>query len=161
MVTIDEATVEDSTKIAGLWSELAFEMEQYSDLNTVDFTTPEELTEHADEKFNELLHSKLTYYAFLATKNNEPIGFADFTTQTSDVMVANKNIFIRNLYVQQPHRNNGIGTKLLNKITEYAHSFDVQYITIPVEWNNKKAISLYEKLGYNKKQIRLTKTINK
>ena len=57
---------------------------------------------------------------------------------------------INDIEVEEQYRNMGIGTELLNKLTEIVQ----KSISLEVRINNYNAIKLYKKFGFQEKAIR-------
>lgn len=79
--------------------------------------------------------------------NNEIIGFAGL-----------KKIFdqadIMNIVIKKTYRNQGIGTLLLENLILLAKDFNISTLFLEVNEQNKPAIHLYEKLGFEKLGVR-------
>lgn len=56
--------------------------------------------------------------------------------------------YLESLFVKQEYRRQGIGTMLVNKTTESLKKRHIRYLSIQPEVENKKAHSLYNKLGF-------------
>lgn len=56
--------------------------------------------------------------------------------------------YLEALFVQKEHRGQGIGTMLVNKTVESLKNRNIRYLSIQPEVENKKALVLYEKLGF-------------
>ena len=61
-----------------------------------------------------------------------------------------ERIEINDIEVDEQYRNMGIGTELLNKLTEIVQ----KSISLEVRINNYNAIKLYKKFGFQEKAIR-------
>lgn len=61
---------------------------------------------------------------------------------------------IMNIVVRKDKRNEGIGSKLLDKIFKIAKQQKAQSITLEVNENNLPAIKLYQKLGFEQVGLR-------
>ena len=61
-----------------------------------------------------------------------------------------ERVEINNIEVEEQYRNMGIGTELLNKLTEIVQ----KSISLEVRINNYNAIKLYKKFGFQEKAIR-------
>lgn len=61
-----------------------------------------------------------------------------------------ERVEINNIDVEEQYRNMGIGTELLNKLTEIVQ----KSISLEVRINNYNAIKLYKKFGFQEKAIR-------
>lgn len=66
---------------------------------------------------------------------------------------------ISELIVSKNIRGKGIGTKLLNKMTEYLKHQNCQDILIGVFGYNEEAIKFYERNGYHTRMIEMTKKV--
>ena len=79
--------------------------------------------------------------------NNEIIGFAGLKKifDQADIM----NIVIKKIY-----RNQGIGTLLLENLILLAKDLNISTLFLEVNEQNKPAIHLYEKLGFERLGIR-------
>lgn len=79
--------------------------------------------------------------------NNEIIGFAGL-----------KKIFdqadIMNIVIKKTYRNQGIGTLLLGNLILLAKDLNISTLFLEVNEQNKPAIHLYEKLGFEKLGVR-------
>lgn len=61
--------------------------------------------------------------------------------------LAHSTMEIGNLYVEEEHRGNGIGTLLLNKAKELCKEKEIKYLKIDVTADNEVAKSFYKKNG--------------
>lgn len=61
---------------------------------------------------------------------------------------------ITNIAVRQKHRGKKIGERLMKEIKEYATKCSVSDIMLEVRESNEIAISLYEKMGFEKAGMR-------
>jgi ribosomal protein S18 acetylase RimI-like enzyme len=62
--------------------------------------------------------------------------------------LAKNEYFLSNIAVYLEFRGFGVGTKLLSVIERESEKTDASKIVLDVETNNKRAIKLYERLGY-------------
>jgi ribosomal protein S18 acetylase RimI-like enzyme len=63
--------------------------------------------------------------------------------------VSRKDCYLSNVSVYPEFRSFGIGTKLLAAVEEEARDIGKKKIVLHAETHNARAISLYERLGYN------------
>lgn len=84
----------------------------------------------------------------VAKFNNEIVGFAGIWKAVDDM-------HITNIVTKKFYRNNGIASKLLERLIQLAKEDNVLSLTLEVNDNNIYAIKLYEK--YNFKKIGLRK----
>lgn len=109
---------------------------------------------YSDSKYMKAEFEKLveqeSLIPFLAFKGKNFVGKVYFVTKTRDFEIADgKHIgYICNLYVKKSYRNNGIGTKLIDTVKEYAKTNGFTKLTLGVEEDNLKNRYLYDKLGF-------------
>lgn len=79
--------------------------------------------------------------------NNEIIGFAGLKKffDQADIM---------NIVIKKTYRNQGIGTLLLENLILLAKDLNISTLFLEVNEQNKPAIHLYEKLGFEKLGVR-------
>lgn len=79
--------------------------------------------------------------------NNEIIGFAGLKIifYQADIM---------NIVIKKTYRNQGIGTLLLENLILLAKDLNISTLFLEVNEQNKPAIHLYEKLGFEKLGVR-------
>ena len=79
--------------------------------------------------------------------NNEIIGFAGLKIifDKADIM---------NIVIKKTYRNQGIGTLLLENLILLAKDLNISTLFLEVNEQNKPAIHLYEKLGFEKLGVR-------
>ena len=132
-------------------------LENYSKLNS-------KLTEN-DEKFIDQCFSKNElksfekYYGyvnidryFLKNKQIGNIFYTDNNTILETPKLSDNGLFISHLCVDNKYRKQGIGTKMINKVINKAKQLNKDHVILLVKAHNKKAINLYEKLGFRKHQ---------
>jgi ribosomal protein S18 acetylase RimI-like enzyme len=78
----------------------------------------------------------------------------DIEVETGDV-----KMLIQFLYVMPSHRNQGIGTALVDYAEEWAKEEGFEQITLRVFVNNLPAMKLYRKLGFEDESITMTKRL--
>lgn len=93
------------------------------------------------------LKSEHTYYFGAYNKKDELIGYIGMWNvgDTSE---------ITNIAVHPDYRRKGIATKLVNELETLCLDIDILYINLEVRESNCKAISLYNKLGFEKVGLR-------
>lgn len=84
---------------------------------------------------------------FVATIENEVVGFAGIWKSVDD-------IHITNIVTKISKRHTGIASKLLEKLIEVSKSEHTTSLTLEVNENNTNAIKLYEKYNFKKLGIR-------
>ncbi len=115
----------------------------------------EEIKEALENEFDDFwnynilkeeLNSSNSKY-IVAILNKEIIGFAGvkFALDQADIM---------NIVTRKDYRNKGIGTLLLNELISICKEFKANSIFLEVNEDNKPAIKLYEKAGFESVGIR-------
>lgn len=156
-ITIRDARLTDAEIAAELWWALATEMEKHSPTNKL--KDKEEVIENTIKTYQSMILNAGYGVFFAEDEQGSIVGYIDYEIQHIDVMRLEQKLLIRQLYVRPPHRNNGVGSKLLDKIIETGDDMDIDYITVPVEWENTGAQKLYKNKGFEEKQLRLVKTM--
>jgi GNAT superfamily N-acetyltransferase len=88
------------------------------------------------------------YRTELALVDDEIVGYALYSYNFS-ASQGRPFLFLDDLYVRPHHRNQGIGKRLLHRLTEYAKEVGCCRLEWGVfEWN-EKAIEFYKSLGAN------------
>ena len=87
-------------------------------------------------------------YFFVATSNNEIVGF----------VIANLNrslskALIENIFVRPDFRGQGIGTGLTRKIIDAAKADHYQFISVLTPPDDVAAIKTYESAGFSKGEL--------
>lgn len=83
----------------------------------------------------------------VAISKGKVIGFAG-------IKIAYDQADIMNIVTKKDYRNKGIGTLLLNELISICKEFKANSIFLEVNENNKPAIKLYEKVGFESISIR-------
>ncbi len=60
----------------------------------------------------------------------------------------NKTVYLSYLVVNEEHRNQGIGTKMINYALKTSKNDGYSYIILKVDNDNTEAEKLYKKLGF-------------
>lgn len=64
----------------------------------------------------------------------------------------NNSLFISDLYIKQEHRGMGVGTKIMNSITQFADNLKLPIVLIPEpdddNISTKQLIGFYKKFGF-------------
>lgn len=116
----------------------------------------QELYEHEDIRFDEsiahralsqLLEDNSLGYVWLILSGEEAIGYVVLTFGYS-LEFAGRDALIDELYILEEYRGVGLGTKVLEFITEFCNSLGIKAIHLVVERKNNTAHSLYRKMGF-------------
>ncbi len=70
-----------------------------------------------------------------------------------------KKGYISNLYILEEYRKKGIAKKLIKKAEEWLKDAGTQHISLEIHVDNKPALDLYKKLGYEDYTLKLSKKI--
>jgi len=152
---IREATPEDAALVAeDFWYPLAEAMEPYSELNEL----TDDALAHAREGFADLL-GREDRYEFLLEIEGEPVGYIDAEMDTRPTRNLGAYMDIINLHVREGYRDQGYGTRLVEKVEAVAEREGCDYVTVSAEWANDPANDLYESLGYEPKQVKHAKRL--
>ncbi|MBR6645049.1 MAG: ribosomal protein S18-alanine N-acetyltransferase [Clostridia bacterium] len=95
-----------------------------------------------EDMFIQLLSNPLAVF-ITAQKDGEVVGYAGIYHILSEGQ-------LMNIAVKEEYRRLGIAEKMFDFILEYAKENDIEVITLEVRKENDPAISLYEKLGFEK-----------
>lgn len=106
-----------------------------SELDRICFTVP-----WSKALFDGELQNPNAYYV-VATDCAKPVGYCGIQTVLDEGDITN-------IAVLPDYRKSGIASTLLEKITDYAISKDISFITLEVRESNINAIKLYEKFGF-------------
>jgi GNAT superfamily N-acetyltransferase len=118
------------------------------------------LSDEMNKLKQQLYHSpgKINENYFL----NNDVWVAEENGQVAGIAVGTINEFmydLKFLYVCPEYRNNGLGTKFLEKASQRAKSLDCDYFIIKCKSHNYSAIKLYLKTGYNVEALILAKNL--
>lgn len=105
------------------------------------FTTP-----WSSEMFEQEIENVLTTY-MLVCMDEEIIGFAGFWLVVDEAQVTN-------IAIKQDWQERGYGRVLVTKLMQSAQQKGALSISLEVRPSNKRAIKLYEKLGFKEVGIR-------
>jgi ribosomal protein S18 acetylase RimI-like enzyme len=89
----------------------------------------------------------------VAVVNNECVGYCILVRKLHNhegvVMdITWNSTYIWDLFVASEHRNNGIGTRLLNDAITYSKSIGCDKTGLLVNYQNERARKLFEKMGF-------------
>ena len=102
------------------------------------------------ERFN---HAQSVW--FIAHDGTDVAGFTQLYPSFSSVSMA--RIFILNdLFVEQRHRQKGIGTMLLDAAAQYAQTLGAIRLSLTTARTNKTAQAVYEAAGWQRDEVFLT-----
>lgn len=97
---------------------------------------------------------------FIALENKKVIGMVLAQCfEPLPISKFQKKGYISNLYVLKGSRKRGIGKKLVIPVLKWLKEKNVGHITLEIHVNNKPAIKLYRRLGFEDYTIKLAKKI--
>ena len=88
------------------------------------------------------------YYNIVAKHNNITLGYLSAT------IICDECSLIK-IVTDKEYRCQGVATKLINALQDYCKSKTIKMIMLEVRDDNKNAIRLYEKCGFEKQGVRL------
>lgn len=150
MTQIEPATTADAEAIVDAWVALARDQRRYgSRLRT---------EENRDRVREEIARAIVFDSAFVARATDGSIvGFVTCELATGSYVEDETRGVISNLFVQDEHRNEGIGAKLLDRAQQALRSAGATVVAIEVLWENRDARRFYERAGYGPHRLELTK----
>lgn len=89
------------------------------------------------------LGEKRVGFLFIQTFPNEPVPYA----------------LVSQLYVEPQEREKGIGTAAMREAEKYARKNGLKVVRLDVALSNKKAVKLYEELGYEPEEMKMSKKL--
>jgi GNAT superfamily N-acetyltransferase len=111
-----------------------------------DFATFEKLPEKMTNSVDRMIKEKDFFNCFVAeTSGGIIIGYVTYFFCYYTWI--GKSLYMDDLYVMPDYRTNGIGTKLINKVIEYAKYSKCHKLRWQVSDWNKPAIDFYKNIG--------------
>ncbi len=132
-----------------LWYALATEMEPYSDLNDLVYSSVDEVSE---DGFRRQLESDSVSNVLLQ-ESGETIGFLTLSEGTHPSREYREYLKLVNLFVKPEHRNQGYGTEAVDWVKEQAAERGCDHLKVSFEVNNDGARRFYGRHGFEEKQI--------
>ena len=152
-VLIRPATADDADGIAQMWSELvAYHRQLDSDLPSA---TPDGPKRYARSLTERIEDSHTCTY--VAEADGSLIGYVlgvvvDFAPEMFE---QEKSGFLADIYVAEAQRKQGVGRALVNAITEWFASKDLQYFEWHVASRNPDGIDFWRKMGGRDVMLRM------
>jgi ribosomal protein S18 acetylase RimI-like enzyme len=152
---IREATPGEGALIAAeFWYPLAEQMEPYSELNEL----TDDAVEKATAEFEDLLEAD-DRYDFFYEEDGAPVGYVSVEVGVRPTRKLGRYADVVDLYVKADYRGEGRGTALLERVESVAEDEDCDVLRVSAEWENDAARRLYERFGYERRQVEYTKTV--
>jgi GNAT superfamily N-acetyltransferase len=131
-------------------------MQNYYDYDQIPLDEPA-----ARQALTQLLSDDPFGRVWLVCIEDKPIGYVVLTLGFS-LEYHGRDAFIDEIYLEEPYRGQGIGTKIFAFVEEQARALGVQAIHLEVERHNQRAQSFYQKIGFKDNDRRLmSKRINR
>jgi ribosomal protein S18 acetylase RimI-like enzyme len=99
------------------------------------------------------------YIIFVADKDGTLIGYVVGEIKDRKYKIYNKEGYIENWFVEKVYQYQGIGKKLFNKLIEEFIKVGCTHIGVDTNLENKKAIEIYEHIGFTKRLVVFFKTL--
>ncbi len=131
----------------GNLSELQRKIRAYRDLD--------EMTNETAEKYL----SKPGYIVFVADLNGKLIGYSRGEIKEKKHRVYNLEGYVGEWFVERDYQNQGIGKKLFDKLIGEFKKAGCTHITLDTHLENKKAIEIYEHMGFTKRLVTFFKPL--
>ena len=94
------------------------------------------------------------YVGFVAVINSKIVGYVDIIF-FQDIAHGGFLGQIQNLIVAKEYRGQGIGKRLVKKAIDFAKEMGFKELHVWTKFDNVKAISLYEKMGFKRSSLLL------
>ena len=151
-----EAGKEELETYIELWFSLAKSMEKYSEFNKLTYDRIDEVSE---DGFIE--HFECEEYAYyLIKENGETIGFTLLKQGEHPSREYSNYTKIVNLFIREDHRNQGHGSKVIEKIKQIARGQGSDHLKVASEWDNNGAISFYRENEFEEKHIEFVQKLD-
>ena len=118
-----------------LWTEMVEELDQYLTIQSI------------DDGYRSVIRSTLNE----RKKGDDNVLFVCFddSTDGSDLFTSDVGVYIEALYVSEPHRGQGYGSQLVERVENWASDeVGADQITLAVESNNIPAQEFWKDKGY-------------
>lgn len=142
---IKRANVEDIKRIQELSQELiVYEKEKIDNkyMTSLDWA----LTKDGYENYKQNIEHD---WIFVVIHNKKIIGYMTCWINKMQKWDQYKTLEVGNLYIQEAHRSNGLGTKLINIAKNLCKENNIQYLEVKVLCDNEKARNFYKRNGLN------------
>ena len=155
-IEIRKATMKDAETLKSFWLNLAKEMFEIEG-----HVVPS--VKNADMWVSFVLEGikKGQAEVLVAQKGKEPMGFLYLTYPTSErYQTSASYAVIQDMYVKPAYRKKGIGTKLMEEVTNRIKKKGVKNVRLSVLSENANAVRFYEKFGFKVYRYGMRKEIS-
>ncbi|MDQ0207524.1 GNAT family N-acetyltransferase [Alkalicoccobacillus murimartini] len=95
---------------------------------------------------------------YIAECNGAMLGYIELAIQ-EDYFTNRKQAYVSAIAVSEKGEGKGIGKELMKQAEEWAADQGLTEIILDVFLNNKRAVSVYEHLGYQKEIVKMVKIL--
>ena len=152
-MNIRKTIINDFNGVINLYKQL-FEAEKVFDENII---KTYKIDEKEEKKIKKRIRSRKVIF-LVAEIDDKIVGLIDGYIIES-IYFKEKIAYLDHLCVDEKYRNNGIGSKLIEKFSDVSKSKGAKYIKLNAFENNIPAVSLYNKYGFEEYSIFYMKSI--
>jgi GNAT superfamily N-acetyltransferase len=105
-------------------------------------------TDFAVKYFNDAVHGRKDLHAFVAVNQSRVVGYLIAICKPSLWMLTNPVAEIENMFVEEPHRHQGAGSKLIEAFKAWAKSKGARRLRVGVATENLAAFDFYRHHGF-------------
>lgn len=142
--TIEPATTDDLDAVLDLWVDLVADQRQHG---THLLAEPNRTTAR------DVVSQYVVTDNLLVARTRQIVGFVMFHVETGLYQEDATRGLIDNVYVTEPYRHDGIGSRLLDAAETRLRDDDVDTLAISVMADNDDARALYESRGYTPHRV--------
>lgn len=153
MITYEEGNINDAKVLQDLNDEVFIDNSKYDSDLKLDWAQSE-----VGKKYFTDIVTNSENICLIARDDEKAVGYVIAEPKVFGYRLS-KCIEIDNMGVSPDYRSKGIGTELLNKVTERAKDQGYKRIFVNSYWKNEGAVSFYEKNGFEKIDVSLEKVI--
>ncbi|MBI4004529.1 GNAT family N-acetyltransferase [Candidatus Roizmanbacteria bacterium] len=101
------------------------------------------------------------HITFVANEEGMLKGFVSGEIHEKKYRVYNKEGYISDWFVEEASRSQGVGKQLFDSLTEFFKKSGCTHIGLQTHLDNKKAIEIYEHMGFTKKLVTFFKPLKR
>jgi len=144
-----EATADDLDALVERWYALARSMEAYDELNELAYADVEEVPA---DGFQSLLDDPaVTIY--LVVHEDDTVGYVTLREGSHPSRTYSRYLRIVDLVIDEAHRNEGHGSRVVERVEDLARERGCDHLKVACEWNNEDARRFYRDAGFRSKQV--------
>jgi len=153
MIIYIQADINDVQALQDLNDEVFIDNSKYDDDLKLDWAQSE-----VGRKYFTGIVKNPENICLIARDGERPVGYVAAEPKNFGYRFS-KCLEIDNMGVSPNYRSKGVGSELINRVIEIAKSRGYKRIYVNSYWKNEKAISFYEKNGFEKIDVSLEKII--